>query len=123
MKPFVSTSERLVRFACALLLATAAGTAGCANKPTPKVGAEVVHFDDPRSADLTEAPADGKYGCYREGASNPLEVATLKQGQKLGFVVLSPDEGRGQMSPKLFGVAGEQRFLLPMGDRYAWKRM
>jgi hypothetical protein len=112
-----------VRCAGAGLCLSVALIGGCANKPPPKAGTEVVHFDNPRSNELVEAPADGQYGCYKEGAQTPLEVATLTKGQKLGFEVLSPDEGRGQMSPKLFGVAGSQRFLLPMGERYAWKRM
>jgi len=27
------------------------------------------------------------------------------------------------MTPKLIGIAGKLRFMLPLGERYAWKRM
>lgn len=96
--------------------------AGC-NTPAPKPGAEIVHFDNPTTAELKEVPADGKYGCYVVGKPKPLESATLKKGEKIGFEILSPDEGRGQTDPKLVGVAGAQHFFLPLGDQYIWKRM
>ncbi len=97
--------------------------AGCAGYAEVKPGTEIVRFDNPAKVQLVDVPADGKYGCYEEGKTEPLEMATLKRGQKLGFEVVSPDEGRGLMSPKLIGIAGEQRFLLPLGEKYAWKRM
>jgi hypothetical protein len=95
---------------------------GCANTKL-KPGTEVVRFDDPSKVEVVNAPADGRYGCYQEGKAEPLEVATLGRGEPLGFEVVSPDEGRGLMTPKLIGIAGKQRFMLPLGDRYAWKRM
>lgn len=104
----------------ALLISLTVG--GC-NTAAPKPGTEIVHFDNPSSAELKEAPADGKYGCYLAGKPEPLESATLKKGDKIGFEILSPDEGRGQTEPKLIGVAGQQRFFLRLGDAYAWKRM
>jgi len=97
--------------------------AGCAGHTPVKPGREIVRFDNPAKVKLVDAPADGQYGCYEEGKTDPLETATLKRGQKLGFEVVSPDEGRGLMNPKLIGIAGEQRFLLPLGEKYAWKRM
>lgn len=105
---------------CALLMSLAIG--GC-NTPAPKPGTEIVHFDNPSKAELKDVPADGKYGCYLVGKPEPLESATLKKGDKIGFEVLSPDEGRGETNPKLVGVAGQQHFFLRLGDTYAWKRM
>lgn len=95
---------------------------GC-NTPAPKPGTEIVHFDNPSNPELKEAPADGKYGCYLAGKPEPLESATLRKGDKIGFEIVSPDEGRGQTEPKLIGVAGKQHFFLPLGDQYRWKRM
>src|SRR4051812_27719299 len=95
---------------------------GCANSKV-KPGMEVVRFDDPGNVAVVNAPSDGKYGCYQEGKSEPLEVANLGHGDPIGFEVVSPDEGRGQMTPKLIGIAGKLRFMLPLGERYAWKRM
>jgi len=110
-----------ILLACfALLVSLSAG--GC-NTPAPKPGTEIVHFNNPSNAELKDVPADGKYGCYLAGKPEPLESATLKKGDKIGFEILSPDEGRGQTEPKLVGVAGKQHFFLPLGDQYAWKRM
>jgi|GEM_PF-6669268 len=105
-----------------LVLPISLATTGC-NTPAPKAGTEIVHFDNPSNAEMKEAPADGKYGCYLAGKPEPLESATLKKGDKLGFEIVAPDEGRGQTEPKLIGVAGKQHFFLPMSDQYAWKRM
>ena len=110
-----------VLFTSSIFLASLA-VGGC-NTPAPKPGTEIVHFDNPSNAELKEVPADGKYGCYLAGKPEPLESATVKKGEKIGFEILSPDEGRGQTEPKLVGVAGEQHFFLPLGDQYAWKRM
>ena len=105
---------------CAALAFALCG--GCASH-APKPGEVVAHYDGPTSPSVTELKDGGQYGCYRAGLPDPIEIFSLKKGQRIGFEVLSPDEGRGQMTPKLYGVAGAERFLLPQGEKYEWRRM
>jgi hypothetical protein len=111
---------------CIFTLLGLCGPLGCAHKPPPEPGAVVVRseqLDDPKDDGLIDAPVDSTYACYKLGVSEPLGTFTLKKGEKLGFELVQSDQGRGRTMPVLYGIAGKDRFLLPMGDKYVWKRM
>lgn len=102
------------------------GPAACAPHAPPPVGSAIVRsdqLDDPKSDGVIDAPISGKYGCYKEGVAEPLETFTLNKGDPVGFEIRQSDQGRGRTVPVLHGIAGKESFVLPMGDKYVWKRM
>jgi len=100
------------------------GVPGCTQKPPPPVGAEIARSDDPEEKLLlVDVPIDGKYACYKEGFSDPIQTYTLKKDEKIGFELHQAQLERGGIKPMLFGVAGKDRFQLPIGEKYVWKRM
>ena len=118
-------SIRSAGIACFFTLLGLIGTSGCHPKPPPEPGAVVVRseqMDEPREQGVIDAPVDATYACYKAGVDEPLETFTLKKGEKLGFEVVQSDQGRGRTVPVLYGIAGKDRFVLPIGDKYVWKR-
>ncbi|HEX4795917.1 MAG TPA: hypothetical protein VH370_19165 [Humisphaera sp.] len=102
----------------------AIGAAGCTQKPPPPAGAAIVHSDEPEDKPtLIDVPTDGIYACYKEGFAEPLGTYTLKKDEKIGFELHQAPLERGGIKPMLLGVAGKDRFELPIAEKYVWKRL
>ena len=118
-------SIRSAGMLCIFSILSLCGPLSCAHKPPPEPGAVIVRseqLDDPKEQGVIDAPIDATYACYKQGVDEPLATYTLKKGEKLGFEVVQSDQGRGRTVPVLYGIAGKEQFLLPMGDKYEWKR-
>jgi hypothetical protein len=118
-------SIRSAGILCIFSLLGLCGPLGCAHKPPPEPGAVIVRseqLDEPKGAGVIDAPVDATYACYKASVDEPLATYALKKGEKLGFDVVQSDQGRGRTVPVLYGIAGKERFLLPLGDKYVWKR-
>jgi hypothetical protein len=96
---------------------------GCTHEKPPAPGAVIVSSDHPpdTKTGMLETPIDGQYACYQVGFGDALGTFTVKKGELLGFETVHSDEGRGRSVPTLYGVAGSERIMLPLGDKYVWK--
>jgi hypothetical protein len=92
-------------------------TEGCS-----PVGQMIVREKPNQIPSLIEAPADGIYGLFVAGDSDPFLRFDLKKSEKIGFE-LSQAAVIGDMRlEQIFAIAGEHRIPLDLSKAYEWRK-
>jgi hypothetical protein len=71
----------------------------------------------------TNISADGEYGLFIAGQSDPLITVKLKQGDKLGFAMTEGGTVGAMRIEWRCAVAGERYIHLDVDTHYQWRRV
>jgi len=71
----------------------------------------------------TTVPADGVYGLFIAGQSDPLVTVKLNQGDKLGFATTEGGTVGAMRIQWRCAVAGERYLHLDFDDHYQWRKI
>ncbi len=71
----------------------------------------------------SNAPADGEYGLFIAGESDPLLTVKLKQGDKLGFAMSEGGTVGALRIEWRCAVAGERYIHLDVDTHYQWRKI
>jgi hypothetical protein len=107
---------RIASFTTYVILAASAG--GCGSPGTLAVeqaaGAPPVQ---------TTVPADGAYGLFIAGQSEPVVTLDLKQGEKLGFALTEGGTVGAMRIQWRCAVAGARYLHIDFNTAYQWRRL
>jgi hypothetical protein len=105
------------RVICAAILMNLAMTAGCSS-----YGTLLTRHRPTEQARLIDVPADGTYGLYFVGGTDPILQFEMKQSEKIGFEFSQAEVVGDIKLQQIYAVAGDRRFPLDVTRSYEWRK-